>query len=107
VEYPAEQPEIRIAHATGSDDVRIKDLVAQPAAGGLEPPDEGPETTAVGFSDRFSFDEAFQNALAAFDEVPAEHPDQLVTVKLEEVGALFGGIGGFNDMFVRLSRSWD
>lgn len=108
VEYPPDQPEIHIVHATGADDVRIKDLVAPPADGGEQPVAvEGPNTEAVGFSDRFSFDEAFQNALAAFDDVPAEHPDQLVTVKVEEIGALFGGVAGFNDLFVRLSRSWD
>lgn len=111
VEYPVDQPVIHVEHADAVDEVKIKELVLGTGDGdaaGPEPREaDGPDTAAVGFSDKFSFDEAFLNAIAALDDMPAGHPDQLVTVKVEEVGALFGGIAGFNEMYVRVSRTWD
>ena len=104
VEYPADQHVIRIASEEGIDDVRIKD----PYAGGkgFERPASGPDE-AVGYSNRFNFDEAFRNALLALPDLPPGQPDRLVTVRVEETGALFGGVAGFNDMYVRVSRTRD
>lgn len=57
---------------------------------------------ATGYSDAFSFDEAFRDALANLPPSQRQYPDQLVTVTVSNVGALFGGIAGFNKMFVRV-----
>lgn len=55
---------------------------------------------ATGYSDRFSFDEAFRDAVENLPPPDHEFPDQLTTVTVTNVGALFGGIVGFNKMFV-------
>lgn len=34
-------------------------------------------------------------------------PDTLETIEVVEVGALFGGIAGFHDLFVRICRTHD
>lgn len=105
VEYPADQDHIRVAHIGGVDDVRIRDPYAANGQAALKP---AGADEAVGFSGNFSFDEAFRNALKALPDLPPpDHPDQMVTVRVQETGALFGGIAGFNDMYVRVSRTAD
>ncbi len=69
---------------------------------------EGAEQ-ATGFSKNLSFDEAFADALAKLGP-PQARPgtaDVLFTVKVVEIGGLFGGIAGFNDLFVRVCRTSD
>lgn len=64
--------------------------------------------TATGYSESFSFDEAFKNAL---DALPADttpvYPDKMVIVKVVEIGARFGGIMGVAHMYVRVRREAD
>jgi hypothetical protein len=57
---------------------------------------------AVGYSESFDLAEAFQDALKALP--PEEHPfpDKLITIRVSEVGGLFGGIVGFHKMFIRI-----
>ena len=56
--------------------------------------------TATGYSDTFSFTEAFQDAVANLPPDTNPFPDKLVTVRVSNVGAQYGGIVGFNRMFV-------
>jgi hypothetical protein len=62
---------------------------------------------AVGFSKNLSFDEAFAQALANLPPLDLPGADVLARVEVTEVGGLFGGIAGFNDLFVRVCRTRD
>lgn len=69
---------------------------------------EGQSTVTIhhadgtGFSKKLSFEEAFANARA--DLPPAQSPvaDSVERIQVLEIGALYGGIAGFRDMFVRI-----
>jgi hypothetical protein len=41
------------------------------------------------------------------DEATGFSPNVLVRVQVVEIGGLFGGIAGFNDLFVRVCRTSD
>ena len=92
-----------------SDGVKVVPVtVVKAAAGGGTVKLPGGEAVpsskreAVGYSEKFDLTEAFQDAIKALP--PDEHPfpDKLTTVKVSEIGALFGGIAGFHKMFVRI-----
>ena len=51
------------------------------------------------------FDEAFEDAIAKLADVESPNPDMLQPVRVVEIGALFGGIAGFNDLYVRVCRT--
>lgn len=102
---------VTLHHAGGELSVDVEDLspeaeglvasrsaigpVLSPAAG---IPAEGSE--AVGYSRKFDFTEAFQDAIAKIP-VPSI-PDWLTNYSVLEIGAEIGGITGFNRMFVRV-----
>lgn len=65
------------------------------------------EDVATGYSKKRSFDEAFANAIAQLPALEPAHPDTLETVRVVEIGGLFGGIVGFHDLYVRVSRTHD
>jgi hypothetical protein len=105
--------EVTVNHADGSDSVKVED-----PADGLAPygqalgagadqrcPEGADEST--GFSKNLSFDEAFADALANLPALTPTHPDTLETVRVLEIGAFFGGIAGFRDLWVRICRSHD
>ena len=102
--------EIEVLHAEGVDRVVVIDRksarkIPEDTAQGGAPAEEPPvEHVATGFSPSLSFDEAFADALQNLPGVQPTHPDQMVSVKVEEIGALFGGIAGFHQMYVRLRR---
>jgi len=57
---------------------------------------------ATGYSESYSFDEAFRNAL---DNLPPDEnsfPDKLTTIHVVDVGAMIGGIAGFNQLYVKV-----
>jgi hypothetical protein len=57
---------------------------------------------AIGYSASFDFGEAFRNALRA---LPSESPDdrnRLSVVHVTDTGALIGGDGGVNCLFVAI-----
>lgn len=59
--------------------------------------------TATGYSNSFSFKEAFKDAI---DNLPPDtnpHPDKLVNVRVVRTGAEFGGIAGLNRMYVTVA----
>ena len=60
-----------------------------------------------GFSKKLSFDEAFADAIARLPKIEPSHPDTLETVRVVEIGGLFGGIAGFHDLYVRVCRTHD
>jgi hypothetical protein len=56
--------------------------------------------TATGYSNTFSFTEAFQDAVNNLPPDENPFPDKLTTVRVTGIGAQFGGFAGFNRMFV-------
>ena len=105
--------QIELVHAEGSDTVVVRldrpsmpfdeDDVSQ--LGQPEREHAGPVVhTATGFSPALSFDEAFADALQNLPSHEPTHPDQMAAVRVEEIGALFGGIAGFHQMYVKVKR---
>ena len=114
VRFPADQDTITVHHADGADQVPIqeygKDLEAYADAvrGSADRSCPPGADEATGFSRSLSFDEAFAHALANLPPLPPSGvADALVRVQVVEIGALFGGIAGFNDLFVRVCRTHD
>jgi hypothetical protein len=60
---------------------------------------------ATGYSESFSFDEAFRDAVQNLPPAESAYPDKLVTVEVTSVGALFGGFIGLNKMYVKVRAS--
>jgi hypothetical protein len=71
--------------------------------GVIESFDGGEPREATGYSDSFSFDEAFREAVANLPPRQVSYPDEMTTVTVTSIGALFGGIVGFQKMFVKIS----
>jgi len=105
--------EVSVNHADGSDRVQVEDYADELGPYGQalglgaerECPDGADEAT--GFSKSLSFDEAFADAIARLPAFTPTHPDTLETVRVLEIGAFFGGIAGFRDLWVRVCRSHD
>lgn len=57
---------------------------------------------ATGYSEKFSFTEAFQNAIHNLPPDTNPFPDKLTNVSVVGLGANFGGIAGLNRMYVRV-----
>lgn len=114
VNHPEDQDVVTVFHADGKDEVKIQaageDLSAYDAIVGGDSADRAcPDGSdqATGFSKALSFDEAFADAIAKLPPIEAQHPDMLETVRVAEIGGLFGGIAGFHDMYVRVCRTHD
>jgi hypothetical protein len=56
--------------------------------------------TATGYSNSFSFTEAFQNAIENLPPDPDPFPDKLTNVTVVRVGGNFGGFAGLSRMYV-------
>ena len=114
VEYTEDQSTIRVFHADGEDDVTIEacgdelsaysEIVAGEDRAGARR--DGADE-ATGFSKNLSFDEAFADALTRLPPIEPDHPDTLQTVRVVEIGGLLGGIAGFHDLYVKVSRTHD
>jgi len=64
--------------------------------------------TAMGYSESFSFDEAFRNATNALPEdTTPMYPDKMTGVRVVEIGATWGGIAGVAHMYVIVERAPD
>jgi hypothetical protein len=114
VRFPADQVSVTVHHADGADEVTIEDYGSelQPYADALRGSPDRPcppgADEATGFSSNLSFDEAFAQALANLPPLDlGGTADVLVRVQVVEIGGLFGGIAGFNDLFVRVCRTHD
>jgi hypothetical protein len=95
--YPEDQDKVTVHHAEGQDEVDIE-------ASGLDLDTLADNGTneATGMSANMRFDEAFAAALANLPHTPPSHPDSLTSVKVTEVGGLFGGIAGFHHLYVKV-----
>lgn len=98
---------VNVHHAEGTDEVEVEDCGAELAGYQAALAPGGAADEATGFSKRLSFDEAFADAVAKLPPATPEHPDMLETVSVQEIGALFGGIAGFHDLWVRVTRTHD
>jgi hypothetical protein len=110
INHPEDRDVVRVFHAEGEDDVKIEacpdELSAYGAVVGGGACPEGADE-ATGFSKALSFDEAFADAIAKLPPIKATHPDMMETVRVAEIGGLFGGIAGFHDLYVRVCRTHD
>jgi hypothetical protein len=59
--------------------------------------------TATGYSNSFSFTEAFHNAISNLPPDNNPFPDKMTTVKVTGIGATFGGIAGLSRMYITVS----
>ena len=114
VPFPADQDQVTVHHADGADQVPIQDYgpdlqgYAAVVRGSADRPCPPGADEATGFSSTLSFDEAFAQALANLPPLDlGGTADVLVRVQVVEIGGLFGGIAGFNDLFVRVCRTHD
>jgi hypothetical protein len=105
---------VTVHHADGADQVPVEDYGTelQPYADAVRGSGDRPcppgADEATGFSSTLSFDEAFAQALANLPPLdPGGTADVLTRVQVVEIGGLFGGIVGFNDLFVRVCRTHD
>jgi len=110
INHPEDQDIVTVFHAEGQDKVKIEDCGEELSAyadvvGGGACPEGADEAT--GFSKTLSFEEAFADAIAKLPPFEPEHPDTLETVRVAEIGGLFGGIAGFHDLYVRVCRTHD
>jgi hypothetical protein len=65
------------------------------------------EDVATGYSSKLSFDEAFAEAVARLPRLDPAHPDMLQTVRVTEIGGLFGGFAGQHRLYVTVKRTHD
>jgi hypothetical protein len=113
VRFPDDQPTVTVHHADGADQVSIEDCgpelsgYVEAVRGAPDRPCPPGADEATGFSKRLSFDEAFANALAKLPPLELPGADRLERVQVLELGGLFGGFAGFNDLFVRICRTHD
>lgn len=113
VRFPEDQPTVTVHHAEGTDQVDIQkcgeDLSFYLRAVGDNADRPCPQGAdeATGFSKKLSFEEAFANARANLPPAQSPVADSLEQIQVLEIGALFGGIAGFHDMFVRICRTHD
>jgi hypothetical protein len=110
IDYPEDQETVTVFHADGEDNVTIEPCADELSAysaviGGGACPEGADEAT--GFSKTLSFDAAFADAIAKLPKIEPQHPDTLETVRVAEIGGLFGGIAGFHDLYVRVCRTHD
>ncbi len=98
---PIARPEPKL-HRVYKGELTRDDLIAKATL-----PDSNGAATATGYSESFSFDEAFKNALDALPADTNVYPDKMEVVKVVEIGAAFGGIAGVAHMYVRVRREPD
>jgi hypothetical protein len=113
VRFPEDQPTVTVRHADGTDQVDIEQcgeelsFYLRAVGDNADRPCPQGADEATGFSKKLSFEEAFANARANLPPVQSPVADSLEQIQVLEIGALFGGIAGFRDMFVRICRTHD
>lgn len=113
VPFPPDRDTVTVHHAEGSDPVKIEECPAELAGYSHAIKGDGSRSCppgadeATGFSKKLSFEEAFANALASLPPIEPPVADALSRVQVVEIGGLFGGFAGFNDLFVRICRTHD
>lgn len=105
VRFPEDQPTVTVHHAEGTDQVDIEKCGEELSFYLRAIGDNAEEAT--GFSKKLSFEEAFANARTNLPPAQSPVADSLERIQVLEIGALFGSIAGFHDMFVRICRTHD
>ena len=117
------RPVVAVTHAGGQDNVAVEHIREYHSHGQMSPlggevplPYVFPPSTArksstdgsaTGYSSTFDFGEAMREAIAALPLPQQPYQDQLTSITVVEVGAEFGGIAGFQHLFVRVRREPD
>lgn len=113
VRFPDDQSTVTVHHADGTDQVDIEkcgeelDFYLRAVGDNADRPCPPGADEATGFSKKLSFEEAFANARANLPPAKSPGADSLERLEVLEIGALYGGIAGFHDMFVRICRTRD
>ncbi len=113
VRFPEDQPTVTVHHAEGTDQVDIEkcgeelSFYLRAIGDNADRPCPQGADEATGFSKKLSFEEAFANARTNLPPARSPVADSLEHIEVLEIGALFGGIAGFHDMFVRICRTHD
>jgi hypothetical protein len=113
VRFPEDQPTVTVHHADGTDQVDIEScgeelsFYLRAVGDNADRPCPQGADEATGFSKKLSFEEAFANARANLPPAQSPAADSLERIQVLEIGALYGGIAGFRDMFVRICRTHD
>lgn len=113
VRFPEDQPTVTVHHADGTDQVGIEScgeelsFYLRAVGDNADRPCPPGADEATGFSKKLSFDEAFANARGNLPPAQSSVADSLERIQVLEIGALYGGIAGFHDMFVRICRTHD
>jgi len=72
------------------------------------PEEDCGQAEAIGFSESFSFDEAFVNAVHNLPEdTTDDYPDKMTTVRVVDIYATYGGLTGGAYLYVRVQRVAD
>ena len=89
---------VNLETADGTKSVKVKKLPLPLEGAAAEAAKKAsPDRSATGYSSRFSFEEAFLNAIA---QLPPRYPDELQQFIVVETGAFVGGIAGIRMLFV-------
>lgn len=89
---------INVVSAEGTKSVAVKKLPLPLEGAAAEAAKKAPAPrTATGYSRRFSFEEAFENAI---EQLPPLYPDELQHFVVTETGAFVGSIAGLHELYV-------
>jgi hypothetical protein len=91
------RPFVDVITADGTKKVPVENRDADATPSGVDKKFVTTPRTATGYSDSFSFEDAFRNAIA---QLPPLFPDQLQHFVVTETGALVGGFVGQRRLFV-------
>ena len=98
----AYREKINVVSAEGTKSVTVKKLPLVREGAAAEAEKKFPDRIATGYSSTFSFEEAFQNAIA---QLPPLFPDELQQFVVLETGAVVGGIAGIRELYVTARTS--
>jgi hypothetical protein len=97
------RPYISLLHRDGTDMVKVETLPVPVPSSSAHP---GLLKTAIGFSQNYSLDEAFNDALQKLGLFPSPYSKgETSVVDVVSMGAVYGGFSGYNRMFVRVEQS--
>jgi hypothetical protein len=110
------RPYVTFLHRDGSDLVKVEAIAEtaapEPMTRSLTAIENRPPLvpdllgSAIGFSQNYSLDEAFKDALQKLRLVPSPASDaEPSMVDVVSMGAVYGGFSGYSRMFVRVEQS--
>jgi hypothetical protein len=97
------RPYISLLHRDGTEVVKVETL---PALVLGDAGNAGLLASAIGFSQNYSLDEAFNDALKKLGLCPSSSSERETSVvDVVSMGAVYGGFSGYSRMFVRVEQS--